>query len=275
MKKLLFSSLLAVPMLIDCINAPYSNLNYQPTQTNFSQKYKYKVLPTNPDLFKQIKAEYNIAKEIIDFWSLQVQEHALFLYLGLVDQKLKDKANEIHKELKNFRNEWLQNPGSNLANNILPLLRKERDFQIEVLDKLKSGKWLGWLYPTLIKHMTMELDYFVDKLNNIPYTKAKEATFWKTEAQERLGATAHLLDPTEKKLVSKANNIIKKYFNISTTNKEEFIESVLKAVKQANIFMKNVEVNSKNILSIISKKLADHELREGALGAKILEDIQS
>ena len=50
--------------------------------------------PVNKNAFKE--------SDLV-FWSRQLSEHILFLFLGLEDCTLKNKANKLHKKWEKFR----------------------------------------------------------------------------------------------------------------------------------------------------------------------------
>lgn len=264
MKKIIIAS-----FLIILSGAGYtlkSNLQKQPLLEIEPQ-------PTNPKLFRKIKLHLEEANEHIDFWSKQMAEHALFIYLGLTNSELKKQAHDLYLRLDSFSLKFKKIRILNLMNKILPILEEERNFQIILINKQKAGEWIGWLYPSLIKHMTMELDYFVNKLNGVQYSQEDEIDFWQKEANDRIEVITHLLDPSQKKLIAEANQIIDKYFNVPHHQKEEFKKSALEAIKQVNKFSKEHDINKVNIESLINKTLADHEMREGKKGEKILSKL--
>lgn len=230
--------------------------------------------PTNNKLFKRVNNNINVLIEETDFWAKQMEEHALFLYLGLTDNYLKNKAKKLHTKLENFRKNFKHNQTVYEINKILPLLKQERNLQLKAIELSKS-QWIGWLYPSLLKHMTMELDYYVDKLNGIIFTPETETEFWKKEASDRIGTIAHLLDPSEKTLVTEAEQIAEKYFDVPKEQKDKFLESTLTAIKQVNSYSAKLDANKGNIESIISNTLAEHEAREGMRGETILSNLKN
>ncbi|MDR3646684.1 MAG: DUF2935 domain-containing protein [Candidatus Babeliales bacterium] len=264
MKKLLFIALLSI----------VPALNYA-SQSELSKEISSgEISPTNNKLFKRTNNNLNTLIDETNFWSKQMEEHALFLYLGLTDVHLKNQAHKLHKKIVKFRRHFKHNKTLPEINAILPLLKQERNLQVAAINKSKK-QWIGWLYPSLIKHMTLELDYFVDKLNGVIYSPEKETEFWEKEASDRIGTIAHLLDPSEKALVKEANQISEQYFDVPKEHKEAFLESALTAIQQVNTYSKKLDAKKANVESIISDTLANHEAREGKRGEAILSALKA
>ncbi len=228
--------------------------------TRFGQVSK----TSDPSRFEGIKVDANIALNEINFWARQMSEHALFNHLGLEESDLKQEALKIHKSLEAFR-EKLNKDSLDLKhmNEILPLLQQEREFQVKIIKMLEEGKWVGWLFPTFENHITLELDYFVDKLNGKKYSPMDEVKFWNKINSDHAGMTAHLLDPSEKEAVSKANALSDNFYNMPKNEKEMMIKLSLKATKELDAFNKKSKAKGKAVKSIIHPVLLDHVIREG------------
>lgn len=229
---------------------------------------------SDPSRFMQIKATPEVAMNEIDFWSRQMSEHALFAHLGLEDPELKQKALETFLAFEDFRKKFKQNPRDmRLMNSILPLLEKERAFQVEALKMIESGKWIGWIFPLFLNHVTLELDYFVDKLNGIKYSPEDEVLFWNRINSEHAAFAAHLLDPSERELFVKADQMSLKFMNIPKSEKEMMIRLSLVASKELDEFNKKAQSAGKAVQSIIHPVLLAHVIREGERSIKTLTDL--
>lgn len=232
--------------------------------SNFSDASRFATIKVNP----------RVAADEIDFWSRQMSEHALFLHLGLVDKALKQEGLKIHKGFEAFRNDFNQNPDNmKLMNKVLPLVQRERDFQIRVLKALDTGKWIGWIFPLFVNHITLELDYFVDKLNGIKYTPEEEVVFWNRINSEHAAFAAHLLDPSERDLFLKADQMSVKFNNIPKSEREMMIRLSLKASQQLDQFNKTARTKGKQVKSVIHPVLLDHVIREGERSIKTLRAL--
>lgn len=149
------------------------------------------------------------------FWGTQMKEHALFLYLGLEDDvgkkgtyKLKNKASEIHNDWGEFMKDTYGNlspavtlEGQDLSKfevnkqRLEKLLNELIVFKEKVLGELNGGKWIGWIYPSMVKHMIKEAGYFKRKLNGPAFTDDEEIKFSNQHQGEEMAVTAQLIDP--------------------------------------------------------------------------------
>lgn len=227
----------------------------------------------DPSRFKTIKVDAKVAQDEINFWSQQMSEHALFLHLGLEEPRLKAMALKLHKEFEKFI-EKFRTTKSNL-DAILPLTKNLRAFKVKVLETLNTGKWIGWIFPLFAQHIILELDYFVDKLNGIPYSAHDEAVFWNTINGEHAGFEAHLLDPTERKLSERADNFSKQFAQIVKSEEEMFLQISLKSARELNGYQKTLQrgIQGNTIRSVIHPVLIDHVIREDQRSIKTLSSL--
>lgn len=229
---------------------------------------------SDPARFIQIKVAPEVAANEIDFWARQMSEHALFAHLGLEDPDLKETALKMHKELETFRAKFNEDTNDiNHMNTLLPLLKAERAFQISGLQAIEAGKWIGWIFPLFLNHITLELDYLVDKLNGIQYTPTEEVIFWNRINSEHAAFAAHLLDPSERELFLKADEMSVKFTNIPKSEKEMMIRLSLNASKELDEFNKTAQAKGKAIQSIIHPVLLAHVIREGERSIKTLTNL--
>ncbi|HEV2601840.1 MAG TPA: DUF2935 domain-containing protein [Candidatus Babeliales bacterium] len=229
---------------------------------------------SNPSRYMEIKAPVAVASDEIDFWVRQMSEHALFLHLGFEDAQFKAEALEIHQLFEDFRTTFNANPNSmEHMNTVLPLLKREREFQIKALTALEEGKWIGWIFPLFINHTTLELDYLTDKLNAIKYSPQDELVFWNRINSEHAAFAAHLLDPAERELFLKADKLSMKFNNIPKSEKEMMVKLSLKASKELDEFNKTARTAGKAVKSIIHPVLLDHVIREGERSIKTLQEL--
>jgi hypothetical protein len=229
---------------------------------------------SDPARFQAIKTDDETAADEIDFWARQMSEHALFFYLGFVDGPFKDEALALHKTLEKFRREFNKNQyDAELTNSLLPLLERERDFQIRVLKALDSGKWIGWIFPLFVNHTTLELDYFVDKLNDIKYSPQDEVLFWNRINSEHAAFASHLLDPSERELFLKADKLSTEFDAIPKSEREMMIRLSLMKSKELDQFNKTARAEGKQVKSVIHPVLLDHVIREGERSVKTLSAL--
>jgi|GEM_PF-6832209 len=213
--------------------------------------------------FMHIKINPKAAANEIDFWVRQLSEHALFLHLGLEDKKLKKEALRLHTKFEHFRRKFNEEHRDiHLMNSVLPLIEKEREFKVQVLNRLESGEWLGWLFPLFVNHTILELDYLVDKLNGVSYGFQEELQFWNRINSEHALFASHLLDPKERTLMLAADAAAQK-FNQTGGEYNTMLQLSLRASKELDAFNKEARAAGKNVQSVIHPVLLDHVIREG------------
>jgi hypothetical protein len=182
-------------------------------------KYKKKYI----ELKKNQKGGYNGSDFPIDdeihFWGRQMTEHLLILFLGLEDDggKLKNQAFELYQRWKNFMTKNFYDKGivvnietvflsaddlekiNNKINlsDVNSLIELTIKFKSQIISILDQGKWIGWIYPSLAKHMLQEAEYFNRKVNGPAFTVTEEIQFSNHHHSTEMGATAQLIDPDE------------------------------------------------------------------------------
>ncbi len=153
----------------------------------------------------------------IHFWGRQMTEHVMILFLGLEDNdgKLKNKAFELYQRWKNFMTKTFYDNGvvvtiktvfltpEDLAkvngriklSDVNDLIQQTISFKSEIINILEQGKWIGWIYPSLAKHMLQEAEYFNRKVNGPAFSLMEEIQFSNNHHSTEMGATAQLIDP--------------------------------------------------------------------------------
>lgn len=226
----------------------------------------------------KINAPMEEAKDHIDFWSHQLSEHALFLHLGIEDKDLKEKALALHNKFEAFRNTMNEETVSmEQMEKVLPLIKELRDYKVEVLESLLAGKWIGWIFALFARHIILESDYFVDKLQQIPYTDREEIAFWNIINGEHAGFAAHLLDPSERALSKKANKLSRKFARLVTSEDEMMQQISLHAAKALDKYNQAAEagIAANKVASVIHPALINHVVREGQRSIKVLSSLQN
>lgn len=242
-------------------------------------------LGADRDRFRQIKLNPDKAIKEIKFWLRQMSEHALFLHLGLQPDSVNDKlhvfklkadAFKIHKNLAALLKTIEKNPRA--TKHVLPEMKMLREFKLKILKALNSGTWMGWLYPSLIIHMILELDFFVDKLNDKKFSAKDLINFWNLHNKQADGATAHLLDPSEVELFKQGQKIEEKYDKLKWTNNDEdlMLKLSIKTGKELDNYGSTIKPGLKTgkVKSIIHPVLLEHEAREIAKGQEEMKELQ-
>ncbi len=221
--------------------------------------------------FTSIKTSPEKACDEINFWSIQMSEHALLLHLGLEDPVLKQRGLELHEKWEKFIANLLTEP----LYNVLPLLEELRAYKLEVVQTLQSGLWIGWVFPSFARHVTRELDYFVDKLNDVRYSSMDETDFWNHINSDHAAFESHLFDPYERDLSQQANDLSEKINQLPDSEEDMFIHLSLTAAEELDQFNKEGRKLSKanKLQSVIHPVLMDHVIREGERSKKILSEL--
>lgn len=224
--------------------------------------------------YKTVSVSREVAVEETNFWARQLSEHALFLHLGIEDAPLKQRGLALHKEFERFRKEFNNRP--EMVAQVLPLAKKLRAYKVEVLNTLNSGKWIGWIFPLFARHITLELDYFIDKLNGIKYTDQDEIAFWNTINGEHASFAAHLLDPEERDLFLKGDALSQKFAKVVGSEDEMMRQISLTHAKELDEYNTSARTAQQNnqLKSIIHPVLLDHVIREGQRSIRMLDTLQ-
>ncbi len=228
---------------------------------------------TSHDRFTSIKTSPEKARDEINFWSIQMSEHALLLHLGLEDPVLKQRGLELHEKWEKFIANLLTEP----LYNVLPLLEELRAYKLEVVQTLQSGLWIGWVFPSFARHVTRELDYFVDKLNDVRYSAKDEVKFWDKINSDHASFDSHLLDITERKLSLQADALSQKIKHSVRSELDMFIKISLNAAKELDAFHRRTQrgILKNKIESIIHPVLIAHVIREGQRSLEMLSTLKA
>ncbi|TCS95776.1 DUF2935 domain-containing protein [Hazenella coriacea] len=241
------------------------------------------------------------------FWLRIMKEHALFMSQGFDrrDKKLIREADQFFvmfdrrlTEVRTLRRDSSVirkfNEGSIL------LTRKFREFKSTVLLLIIQCKIDGFNFPLLIDHTAREAGYFVETLKALNKGKSEpladrivdENVFWLRIMADHSKFIAHLLDPSERKLVSVANtfsdefdqllaqardleSMVKQtepsFFNTLT----RFTEDAQRSTTDLRNFKKDARdlIRQCKLMSLINPILADHVTREANKFLSILNGL--
>jgi hypothetical protein len=231
--------------------------------------------PDDPGRYEAIRIDVERAIDEIQFWSRQESEHMLFFHLGIEEHALKQRALELHYAWEKFRSNFFSDP-NNTMDQVLPLLKESREYHINIITRLLMGQWLGWIFPRFAIHVTLELDYLVDKLNGVPFSREDEIAFWNTINGDHADFDARLLDPTERLLIKVATYFGTKFKRIPASSRETARRVSLQASYELDVFHKTArQLQQANLLrSVIHPKLTDHVIREGERSIQTLESFK-
>lgn len=149
----------------------------------------------------------------IHFWSRQLMEHSLILYLGLEEPNLKNEAKKNFDEWESFLNKYFYQKGiivngstitifdqksykEDMVNmdETIHLIDQTVSYINKVVETLEKPNWIGWIFISIVKHMLKETNYFKMKLTN-SLSIDEEIKFINDHHSEEMAATAQLIDP--------------------------------------------------------------------------------
>lgn len=219
------------------------------------------------------------------FWGLQIKEHMLFIYQGLVEDQT--KPNTLRQEAAQLHNSWHNmleiNPltQTNFKQTVIYLLDRTLDYQFKIQDLIKNNVWIGWLSYSFLDHLINESNYFKDKISNPSYNLKREIEFWLLHHQTEIEASEKLIDPLEITLCEiikiyvdevKALRIDLDFINErSNLNINELSDETKDILEEYLIQTDGLKdgIITKSILTNISLPLINHVIREGERAIQI------
>ena len=202
-----------------------------------------------------------------EFWGKQITEHLLFQSLGYENEnsKKEEYKAEARKKYLLWKNasSWSDSRWIKEAEDVVR-------FQKDVISKLDSKQWQGWLFPMFVEHITTETEYAIKKVKREDVSDLEEITFWNHINAEHAAFDAHLLDPSQKKLINLAYSIEDKIEDLSPCHKM-FIILSLEYAEELDKYHEAAE--KLNPPSIIHPKLLKHVQREGRRSIEVLSMV--
>lgn len=243
------------------------------------------------------------------FWLRIMKEHALFMSQGFdrSDRNLIREADQFFDQFDRRLNEARSlRPNADLVRRFnegsILLTRRFRDFKSKVLLLIVQCKINGFNFPLLIDHIAREAGYFVNTLENLNKGNTDpladqivdENVFWLRIMADHSKFIAHLLDPSERKLVSVASTFSNEFDQLLAQARD--LESMVKQtepsffgtltrftsdVQSATTDLRNFKQDARDLirqcrlLSLINPLLADHVTREANKFLSILNELSS
>ena len=192
----------------------------------------------------------------------------IFLELMLQQKSLKQLANDFQRAWRNYYN---ISRGDQIR-----LFENTIQFQHNLISQMRSGEWIGFSYPSFVKHITRETEYALRKVRGDNVSDEDEIKFWNHVLHEHAALAAHLLDPSEKDLINTARNLerIGEQTAVLLNTELDFF-LVLSRVMNATDQHQNLihTIRNSQAESIIPPLLSQHVLQEGDRAKKILSLI--
>lgn len=173
--------------------------------------------------------EYNRLEEA-RFWSRILQEHALFIKLGLPagERELREEAQaliEIFMELRR-RLQRVSRLEGQLLEDLIRAVRAIIEYKAKVLrNLLQCTAEPGSNYPLLLDHIRREAVRFLNLLQRpVPQDPLlmllEQEVFWLRIMKEHIEFIIHLLDPSERELINQAEEFRRTFSRLLETARD-------------------------------------------------------
>ncbi|NLM10896.1 MAG: DUF2935 domain-containing protein [Clostridiaceae bacterium] len=195
--------------------------------------------------------EFNRLTEAL-FWSRIMQEHALFIKLGLPanEPELIEKAQEFIERFRELRKRLKKayKLEGELLKDLIDAVKDIIEFKAKLLRLLIQCKAEpGSNYPLLLDHIRREAMHFLELLKK-PEAKEplfmllQEQVFWLRIMKEHIEFIIHLLDPSERELLNQAEGLRQTFSRLLETARdlESMAETKPKTFNAVLSFTRNV-----------------------------------
>jgi hypothetical protein len=228
-------------------------------------------------------ADFSIAENL--FWNEQLMEHAIFFGMLMPGPELATQRSEAERFQQTFAGQLQKAKTASLdRSNYVAFNRstvelvkpfvdwKRRNGELQAAGKLKSLTW-----STFFDHTANEADRFARRLEQFSRgdtsTDMKEAAkFWTMIMGEHADFIAHLLDPEERTLITKAMQTSGAFHQMNASlpaSKDPLEKAVNDIIDFKTAAGKGIQTGQ--IKSIIHPTLADHVRREALKAADELK----
>jgi len=212
--------------------------------------------------------QYNRLEEA-RFWTRILQEHALFIKLGLpADQKkAREEAQSFIELFGNLRKrlEKADKLEGDLLNDLIKAVKSIITFKAELLRQIIQCKEAaGSNYPLLLDHIRREAERFLGLLlKPVPKDPLElllvQEVFWLRIMKEHIEFVIHLLDPSERELIKQAEEFRRTFSMLLETARD--LESMDDTMpKNFNTAIRFTEEVVRNTIQLRDFKLAAYEL---------------
>lgn len=191
----------------------------------------YVLMQTNPSVeIAHHDAITNGRLQEIRFWITIMKEHAIFIRLGLPCDRtdLIAEAQAFFEQFRSLEEEVGQadEVSSALLGTIIVAVRALIDFKRRVLAEMLQCELRSSLMPLLIDHITREAIHFLRILVRDPMPPVSlhailvRSVFWLRIMKEHIEFTIHLLDPSERKLITQAEELLEVFRKLLETARD-------------------------------------------------------
>lgn len=213
------------------------------------------------------------------FWNEQLMEHAVFFTMLMPGPELAKQRGEAETFKTTFSSQLAKSGTITKSNykafnqSTIDQVRRFVDFKHRMRDEQGAGRLKSLTWPTFFDHTAREAEYFSARLSrlsagDVALSRATAAEFWTMIMGEHADFIAHLLDPSERKLVAQALQTSTDFYKLHG-QKPVPNDKVIKSVDDILNFKVAAEkgIETGKIKSIIHPTLADHVRREALKAA--------
>ena len=138
-----------------------------------------------------------------EFWLPQLADHASFLSYGLSVPDLKERASDLEGQLRSQFEAVRHLGGSAAVGSTQQIVAELRALKIEVATRQEQGEFVGLLSPTMLDHMRVELDFFVETVTGETDSRVAFDVHLRL-ATDAAGVVASMVDPQESAAIEAA-----------------------------------------------------------------------
>lgn len=227
--------------------------------------------------------DFSIAENA--FWNEQLMEHAKFFIMLMPVPELNAQRAEAEKFMATFASQLQKSKSASLDRNnyvafnrsTIEMVKPFVDWKRKMGDMQAAGKLQSLVWSTFFVHTANEADRFAKRLDQFSRgdtsTDMNEAAkFWTMIMGEHADFIAHLLDPVERTLISKAmqtSDAFRGMHNNEPSSKAPLEKAVNDIIDFKTAAEKGIQTGA--IKSIIHPTLADHVRREALKAADELK----
>jgi hypothetical protein len=207
------------------------------------------------------------------FWNDIMMEHALFFTMLMPGRELDEPRRQAEEFQRLFAAQLKQSSAIDASNYVafnqrsIDLAKRFGDYKKTMREQQANAKIRSLVWPLFFEHTAREADRFAARLalynkRQIELDRAEVVDFWSKTMGEHSGFIAHLLDPTERLLISQAQKLENSFLREGF--KQVRGDEVMKAAAEVLDFKTVGEkgIKSGKIKSIIHPSLASHVRRE-------------
>jgi hypothetical protein len=214
------------------------------------------------------------------FWNDQLAEHAAFFVMLMPGPELAAQRTQAEgfkatftKQLEQSRKPLDKSNFAAFNRSTIEQTKKFVDFKHKMRDAQTAGKLKSLVWPTFFEHTAREAEHFTARLEklsrgDVALGQQDTVQFWSAIMGEHADFVAHLLDPKEVELISKAvgaSNGFRKLHGEPSGQKEAASRAVDEIIDFKVAAEKGIQTGQ--IKSIIHPTLADHVRREALKAA--------